>query len=194
MLSFAAAKTGRKFFIIIDNYDVLFREPSDESLQTEYLLLLRQLFARGLSMSFTAGAYLTGVLPIAKSGIGASLANFVQCSTIHPGVIGALSGRDNFSQATQSADAFLKKYLSLRLTGLQAAVHSLVDGGRCRIDPEGFLNDVNSLSSYEDVLTLLTYFGYLSYDRATKTVSIPNEAIRQKVRSVTEIPLSSDGS
>lgn len=190
MLSFASAKTGRKFFIIIDNYDLLFREPSNESLQTEYLLLLRQLFACGLSMTFTAGAYLTGVLPIAKSGIGASLANFVQCSIIHPRIIGALSGRDNFSQTTKSADAFLKKYLSLKLTGLREAILCLMNGGRCRIDPEGFLNDVNSLLSYEDVLTLLTYFGYLSYDRATKTVSIPNEAMQQKVRSLTETPLA----
>ena len=62
-----SAKTGRKFFIIIDEWDALFREAeSDEALQKSYIQLLRALF-KGLQVSqFLVGAYMTGILPIKK--------------------------------------------------------------------------------------------------------------------------------
>ena len=47
-----------------------------------------------------------------------------------------------------------------------------------RVDPSLFNNDPTSLKSEDDVLTLLTHYGYLSYDEERETVRIPNEEIR----------------
>lgn len=60
-----SARTGQKFFIIIDEWDALFREASaNETLQKSYIQLLRALF-KGVQISqFLAGAYMTGILPI----------------------------------------------------------------------------------------------------------------------------------
>ena len=133
------------------------------------------------------------MLPLPKSGIGASLSGFLQSFPICPCVIASQAGWNSSSQATENDEIFLSKYLSSKFPGLHTAILRLTDGGRCRIDPAGFLNDINSISSYEDILTLLTYFGYLTYDRNTQTISIPNEAMRHKIRSVMEKLLSSDG-
>lgn len=69
-LSNVAKKTGHKFFIIIDEWDALFREAKlDIALQDEYVQLLRGLFKGGTTTDETiAAAYLTGILPIKNMG------------------------------------------------------------------------------------------------------------------------------
>ena len=47
-----------------------------------------------------------------------------------------------------------------------------------RMNPRLFRNDPASIRSEDDVLTLLTHYGYLSYDQERETVRIPNEEIR----------------
>ncbi len=41
-------------------------------------------------------------------------------------------------------------------------------------------NDMTSMKSKDDVLTLLIHLGYLAYDEEKKTVGIPNVEIRQE--------------
>ena len=77
--------TGRKFFIIIDEWDVIFREAEENTeLQKAYLLLLRCLFKGLLSPSFVAGAYLTGILPIKKYGTQSTLTDFREFTMLDP--------------------------------------------------------------------------------------------------------------
>ena len=59
--------TKRKFFIIIDEWDALFREAKqDTTIQREYIQLLRSLFKNNVTPQIIAGAYMTGILPIKK--------------------------------------------------------------------------------------------------------------------------------
>lgn len=48
--------------------------------------------------------------------------------------------------------------------------------GRYRV----FQNDMTSMKSRDDVLTLLVHLGYLGYDADNKEVYIPNEEIREE--------------
>lgn len=59
-------KTGNPFIIIIDEWDALFREAKDDdTIQKEYVQLLRGLFKGGTTTDETiAAAYMTGILPI----------------------------------------------------------------------------------------------------------------------------------
>jgi len=43
-----------------------------------------------------------------------------------------------------------------------------------------FQNDMTSMKSRDDVLTLLVHLGYLGYDADNKEVYIPNEEIREE--------------
>lgn len=41
-------------------------------------------------------------------------------------------------------------------------------------------NDMTTITSKDDVLTLLVHLGYLAYNIENKTVYIPNEEVRQE--------------
>ncbi len=79
-------KTGSRFFIIIDEWDALFREAkNDEAVQNAYVQLLRSLFKAGpLTDSMIAGAYMTGILPIKKYGTESALTDFREYSMVRP--------------------------------------------------------------------------------------------------------------
>ena len=88
-----SAITGRKFFIIIDEWDALFREAkTDQRLQEEYIQLLRGLF-KGIQVSrFLSGAYMTGILPIKKYGTQSALTDFYEYTMLEPGPLAEFVG------------------------------------------------------------------------------------------------------
>ena len=88
-----SAATGRKFFIIIDEWDALFREAADdEKIQKSYIQLLRALF-KGLQVTqFLAGAYMTGILPIKKYGTQSALTDFRDFTMLEPGFLAEYVG------------------------------------------------------------------------------------------------------
>lgn len=79
----------------------------------------------------------------------------------------------------------LKLYIDMDLDGLKQAIMSMLGGERYPIDIRTFQNDLTSISSKDDVLTLLVHLGYLAYEISTKSVYIPNEEVRQEfIRAV----------
>ena len=69
--------TGQKFVIIIDEWDCLIRDASEDiEVQEEYINLLRGLFKGVNSTEFIHLAYLTGILPIKKIKTQSALNNF----------------------------------------------------------------------------------------------------------------------
>lgn len=87
------SKTEQKFFIIIDEWDALFREAAaDEPLQKSYIQLLRALF-KGVQISqFLSGAYMTGILPIKKYGTQSALTDFREFTMLEPGFLAEYVG------------------------------------------------------------------------------------------------------
>jgi hypothetical protein len=84
-LANVAEATGNKFFIIIDEWDALFREAkNDTELQKEYIGLLRSLFKGALTDKMLIGAYMTGILPIKKYGTQSALTDFKEYSMLEP--------------------------------------------------------------------------------------------------------------
>lgn len=82
-----ASKIDRRFIVIIDEWDALFREAKDdEVIQKEYVQLLRGLFKGGTATDETiAAAYMTGILPIKKYGTESALTDFQEFSMTTPG-------------------------------------------------------------------------------------------------------------
>ena len=69
--------TGRKFIIIIDEWDVLIRdEGSNRKIQDEYINFLRGMFKGTEPTKYIQLAYLTGILPIKKLKTQSALNNF----------------------------------------------------------------------------------------------------------------------
>ncbi|MCD7820222.1 MAG: ATP-binding protein [Lachnospiraceae bacterium] len=87
-------KTGHRFFIIIDEWDALFREAkNDENLQKAYIQFLRGLFKSGPSTDIAiAGAYMTGILPIKKYGTESALTDFREYTMTEPDILAEYVG------------------------------------------------------------------------------------------------------
>lgn len=101
MLSHINAQTGKRFIVIIDEWDVLIRdEANNQAVQDEYINFLRGLFKGSTATRYIALAYLTGILPIKKLKTQSALNNFEEFTMISPG---------NFSQYIGFTENEVKK-------------------------------------------------------------------------------------
>lgn len=70
-------KTGQKFIVIIDEWDVLIRDVAiNRQGQDEYITFLRGMFKGTEPTKYIQLAYLTGILPIKKEKTQSALNNF----------------------------------------------------------------------------------------------------------------------
>lgn len=76
----------QKFIVIIDEWDAILREFTNENdVPEQYVRLLRGLFKSANAMSTFAGVYMTGILPIKKYNTQSALNNFHEYSVVQPG-------------------------------------------------------------------------------------------------------------
>ena len=96
-------------------------------------------------------------------------------------VVDALTWKDleSYWTGTETYEA-LKIYIDLNFDGLKEAIAIMIGNGRCLIDSTTFQNDMTTFKTRDDVLTLLVHLGYLTYDRKTSEVFIPNQEIEQE--------------
>ena len=82
----------------------------------------------------------------------------------------------SFWAATGAFDA-VAGYINMNFDGLRDDVIKMLAGGRCKVDPTGFQNDMKVVRSKDDVLTILIHLGYLSYDWREDECYIPNREV-----------------
>lgn len=91
----------------------------------------------------------------------------------------------NYWTRTETYEA-LQIYIDLDQDGLKEAIIQMLGGGRVLIDDGTFQNDMTTIKSRDDVLTLLVHLGYLAYDSAKSSVYIPNEEVKKEfIRALT---------
>lgn len=87
------SKSGKRFYIIIDEWDAFFRiYKSNTELHKEYIEFLRGLFKGLIQDQFLIGAYMTGILPIKKYGTQSALTNFTEYTMLSPGPLAPFIG------------------------------------------------------------------------------------------------------
>ncbi len=86
-------RTGDYFFLVIDEWDLIFREfKEDAAAQEAYIGLLRGLFKDETSKRFVKLAYITGILPIKRYKSQSALNNFREYTMISPKAMGQYIG------------------------------------------------------------------------------------------------------
>ena len=83
---------------------------------------------------------------------------------------------DSYWTRTETFEA-LRRYIVLNFDHLREKIVELIGGGLVSVNTAKFQNDMTSLASSDDVLTLLTHLGYLTYDRSREAVRIPNTEV-----------------
>ncbi len=81
----------------------------------------------------------------------------------------------------------LRVYIDMDFDGLQQDVVQMIGGASLPVNPRRFQNDMTSIETKDDVLTLLVHLGYLAYDEESGTVRIPNEEILLVFRDAVEV-------
>ena len=85
--------TGRKFIVIIDEWDILIRdEATNKAVQEEYIYFLRGLFKGTEPTKYIQLAYLTGILPIKKEKTQSALNNFDEFTMVSAGTLAPFIG------------------------------------------------------------------------------------------------------
>lgn len=85
-MSLITEKTGNKFIVIIDEWDVLIRdEAMNQKVQDEYIGFLRKMFKGTEPTKYISLAYLTGILPIKKLKTQSALNNFDEFTMLDAG-------------------------------------------------------------------------------------------------------------
>ncbi|MEQ2562164.1 AAA family ATPase [Ventrimonas sp. CLA-AP-H27] len=92
-LSCVNGATGRKFILIIDEWDVLIRDEADnQKIQEDYIRFLRALFKGTEPTKYIQLAYLTGILPIKKVKTQSALNNFDEYTMLFAGALAPYVG------------------------------------------------------------------------------------------------------
>jgi len=86
---------------------------------------------------------------------------------------------DNYWNKTETYEA-LQDYIKLNFDGLKDKITLMISGKSVKVNPNKFTNDMTTFNSADDVLTLLTHLGYLTYNFDEKTIRIPNEEVRNE--------------
>lgn len=85
--------TGKKFIVIIDEWDVLIRDAAtNEKVQEEYINFLRAMFKGTEPTKYMGLAYLTGILPIKKLKTQSALNNFDEFTMLDAGELAPYIG------------------------------------------------------------------------------------------------------
>ncbi len=101
----------------------------------------------------------------------------------------ASSGKFKSYWKKTSAAETLMTYIDMDQDNLQDTIARLIAGERVIVDTDSFQNDVETFACKDDVLTLLTHLGYLTYeeepdsyddDSVVGLVRIPNEEVRSE--------------
>lgn len=93
------------------------------------------------------------------------------------------SSYSNYWTSTETYEA-LKEHIQRNFDGLKDKISKMIAGESVSVNTAKFQNDMTSLNSADDVLTLLVHLGYLTFKATNETGSgevwIPNSEVRQE--------------
>lgn len=92
-MSLITQRTGSRFIVIIDEWDVFIRDEAlNQKVQEEYIGFLRRLFKGVEPTRFLSLAYLTGILPIKRVRTQSALNNFDEFTMLDAGPLACYAG------------------------------------------------------------------------------------------------------
>lgn len=88
--------------------------------------------------------------------------------------------------ASTAAYDTVAHYIQMNYEGLKDDVIQMLAGGRCKVNPTKFQNDMSVIRSKDDVLTVLIHLGYLSYNWKESECYIPNREVAGEMVNAVE--------
>jgi hypothetical protein len=102
-------------------------------------------------------------------------------------VIQAVSiGRCRSFWASTGAFDAVSDYIQMNYEGLKDDIIQMLAGGRSKVNPTKFQNDMSVIHSKDDVFTVLIHLGYLSYNWKENECYIPNREVAGEMVNAVE--------
>ena len=102
-------------------------------------------------------------------------------------VMQALSaGRCRSFWASTGAFDAVANYINMNFGGLKDDIIEMLAGGRCKVNPTKFQNDMAVVRSKDDVFTVLIHLGYLSYNWRKDECFVPNKEVAGELTNAIE--------
>mgnify|MGYP002622015961 CR=1 FL=1 len=96
------------------------------------------------------------------------------------------SGRCRSFWASTGAYDAVVHYIQMNYEGLRDDIIYMLAGGRCKVNPTKFQNDMSIIRSKDDALTVLIHLGYLSYSWRKSECYIPNKEVAGEMVNAVE--------
>ena len=169
-LSRVRNKTGQKFVIIIDEWDVLIRdEAANKKVQDDYIRFLRSMFKGIEPTKYIQLAYLTGILPIKKERTQSALNNFREYSMLNAGPLASYIGftenevkelcrvyNKDFTEVKRWYDGY--QLGAYQVYNPNAVVNTMIDGN--------FQSYWSATASYDSIVPLIN----MDFDRLKTSI------------------------
>lgn len=91
----------------------------------------------------------------------------------------------SFWASTGAFDA-VANYINMNFEGLKDDIIEMLAGGRCKVNPTKFQNDMAVVRSKDDVFTVLIHLGYLSYNWRKDECFVPNKEVAGELANAIE--------
>ena len=91
----------------------------------------------------------------------------------------------SFWASTGAYDA-VARYIQTNYEGLKDDIIQMLAGGRCKVNPTKFQNDMSIIRGKDDVLTVLIHLGYLSFSWQKSECYIPNKEVAGEMINAVE--------
>ena len=88
--------------------------------------------------------------------------------------------------ASTGAFETVADYIQMNFERLKDDIISMLAGGRCKVNPTKFQNDMSVIRSKDDVLTVLIHLGYLTFDWLKKECYVPNYEVSNELSNAIE--------
>lgn len=88
--------------------------------------------------------------------------------------------------ATTGAFDSVRTYIQMNFNGLKDTVVRMLSGEKVDVNTSKFQNDLNVVTSKDDVLTVLIHLGYLAYDEVETKCFIPNKEVADEFSNAVE--------
>ena len=96
------------------------------------------------------------------------------------------SGRCRSFWASTGAFDTVADYIQMNYDGLKDDIINMLAGGRCKLNPIKFQNDMSVVHDKDDVFTVLIHLGYFSYNWRKDECWIPNSEVAGEMVNAVE--------
>lgn len=96
------------------------------------------------------------------------------------------SGRCRSFWASTGAFDTVTDYIQMNYEGLKDDIINMLAGGRCKVNPTKFQNDMSVVHGKDDVFTVLIHLGYFSYNWRKDECWIPNSEVAGEMVNAVE--------